>query len=207
VTALFAKAMIVGFAVSIPVGPVGLLCIRRAVIHGAREGFVGGLGAALADSLWAALAVYGITAISAPLMRHEDLFQVVGGLVLIALGLRAFAPLPHEAHTRREGLAGLLSTSFFLTISNPATLVAMAAVLAVVGLAEPHMHGAPPGAVVLGVFVGALGWWALLSVAAARLGESLSPHRLQRLNRGLGAGLAGIGVVALGLGVAEFWIH
>jgi len=207
VTALFAKAMMVGFAVSIPVGPVGLLCIRRAVVRGARDGFVGGLGAALADSLWAALAVYGITAISEPLMRHEDLFQVIGGLVLIGLGLRAFAPLPHEAHARREGLAGLLSASFFLTISNPATLVAMAAVLAVVGLAEPRTHGAPPSAVVLGVFVGALAWWALLSVAAARLGERLSHHRLQLLNRVLGAVLAGIGVVAFSFGLLELGLH
>ncbi|MEO1272326.1 MAG: LysE family transporter [Myxococcota bacterium] len=202
---LFIKAIIVGFAIAVPVGPVGFLCIRRAIAGGVGAGFIAGVGAALADALAAALAAFGLTAISDILLSYATTLQLIGGVVLIAVSipmLFAQAPDPPSAtpepdgRRRPEGLS-MIPAAFVLTVSNPATVLAMAGIFSGFGLVASPDQPWIAALIVLGVFIGASGWWLLLSILATVFRDRLSEQTLIWINRGMGVVIAILGVLGL----------
>ena len=68
---VFLKGLLLGFSIAAPVGPIGVLCIRRTLNGGMGSGIVSGLGTAVADSLYGLIAAFGITAVSALLLEWE----------------------------------------------------------------------------------------------------------------------------------------
>src|SRR5690349_7138351 len=122
----FLKGCILGFSIAAPVGPIGLLCIRRTLTHGRAAGFVSGLGAATADFAYACLAAFGLTAIMQPLMRADLFVKIAGGAFLIYLGVKTFfeKPAAVEAVAPAATLARCFSTTLVLTITNPMTVIA-----------------------------------------------------------------------------------
>ncbi|MFZ5791077.1 MAG: LysE family translocator [Pseudomonadota bacterium] len=198
----FLKGLAIGFAIAAPVGPIGLLCIRRSLTQGRLAGFVTGLGAAAADGLYGAIGAFGVTAISALLVGQQGWLGLAGGLFLVWLGLSGMRqPLPTEAATAPRGarhLAGFFASTFALTLTNPATILSFAAVFAGLGLGGAGSHVAA-AAMIAGVFLGSAAWWLLLSGAVAWLGSRLGPAVLVWVNR-----LSGL--VLLGFGAAAIWI-
>jgi threonine/homoserine/homoserine lactone efflux protein len=89
--ATLARGALIGFAIAAPVGPVGLLCIRRTFAHGARTGLASGLGAATADAMYGLVAALGVSAVAALLLEHAALLRIVGGLLMAGLGVAALA--------------------------------------------------------------------------------------------------------------------
>lgn len=83
------RGALIGFAIAAPVGPVGLLCIRRTFAHGARTGLASGLGAATADAMYGLVAALGVSAVAALLLEHAAMLRVVGGLLMAGLGVAA----------------------------------------------------------------------------------------------------------------------
>eukprot|EP01036_Dinobryon_divergens_P021952 gene21952-30173_t len=81
------RGAVIGFAIAAPVGPVGLLCIRRTFAHGARTGLASGLGAATADAMYGLIAALGVSAVAALLLEHAAMLRIVGGLLMAALGI------------------------------------------------------------------------------------------------------------------------
>jgi threonine/homoserine/homoserine lactone efflux protein len=191
----------VGFAVSVGIGPVALLCIRRALARGVRAGLGAGLGAAAADALSAALAASGLARVDGSLAAHGRALRVCGGLLLLGIGvgalLRRARPVPAPG-----GGPPLFAAGFVLTVSNPITWVGTAGLLA--GLAPAGAGGAPLPAslAAAGVFAGAATWWFLLSAAAAGLGERVTAQTLGSLGRACAVLILGLGLATLLSGLA-----
>lgn len=176
--------MAVGLAIAAPVGPIGLLCIRRSIEQGRAAGLVTGLGAASADAAYGAIAAFGLTAISNLLVAQQFWLQLVGGVFLAYLGIRtALAePATQPEQTAVRGLFGAYAAAVLLTLTNPMTIMSFAAVFAGLGLQGGAGAGAAI-ALVSGVFLGSALWWLLLSGGAALLRARLQPQHMRWLNR------------------------
>jgi threonine/homoserine/homoserine lactone efflux protein len=199
---LFPRGLAIGFAIAAPVGPIGVLCIRRSLTDGRAVGFATGLGAATADACYAALAALGLTAIGQAMSDHADWIRLVGGLALCYLGLRTLRAAPRPEGTRlgesargRAQLAGAYATTVGLTLANPATILSFVAVFA--GLGAAQRDGAAALLLVFGVFLGSALWWLFLSNGAGLLRGRLRPSGLRWVNVGSGAILFGFGAIAL----------
>lgn len=190
----------IGFGIAAPVGPIGLLCIRRTLAEGRARGLATGLGAATADAVYGMIAGFGLTLISAWLLGGLFWLRLVGGLFLCWLGWRtASAPPARQAATAadRRGLVGAYLSTFVLTLTNPATILSFVAIFAGLGLAGARDTGAAV-ALVAGVFLGSAAWWLLLTGGIGLFRARLNEQALRWINRLAGAGIILFGLVILG---------
>lgn len=180
---LFLRGLGIGFALAAPVGPVGILCIRRALAQGRTAALAVGLGAALADSFFGAVAGLGITIVSSFLLSHQTIIRVLGGLFMIMVAIRTWRdPNCDRADPISGGnLFKDLVSTFLLTLSNPATVIAALGVFAAMG-AIGIDNIAAAWVLILGVFLGSTLWWVILSTAAGAMRSRFSPQRLKWLN-------------------------
>jgi threonine/homoserine/homoserine lactone efflux protein len=201
---LFFKGIIIGFAIAAPVGPIGVLCIRRTLAEGRVSGLVSGLGAATADALYGAVAALGLTFVAELLMGGESWLRLVGGAFLVFLGVRTFLARPAEraAPAARSGLPGAYASTLFLTLTNPTTILSFAAIFAGLGAAgEANGDALSAMLLVLGVFLGSSAWWFVLSGVTSLFRTRLSIGGLRWVNRISGTVIAAFGVLAVsGLG-------
>lgn len=200
-TPFFVQGLIVGFSIAAPVGPIGVLCIRRTLIEGRLSGFLSGMGAATADALYGCIAGFGLTLVSGLLMQQVFWLRLIGGLFLCYLGVKTFLAKPAEASApiNGKGLLGIYVSTVFLTLTNPATILSFIAVFAGLGLANVAGNYRAAIAIVSGVFFGSALWWLLLSSGTNLLRDRLTVKHLQWLNRLSGVILLAFGVVALNL--------
>ncbi|MBI4492591.1 MAG: LysE family transporter [Chloroflexi bacterium] len=194
-----ARAVILGFSIAAPVGPIGVLCIRRTLAHGRLVGFASGLGAATADAAYAAVAGLGLTAVSSLLVSQQTWLRLLGGGFLLYLGARTFVARPahSDASAYGRGLAGAYASTVVLTLTNPPTILVFAALFAGLGLAGGSGDAASAVPLVLGIFLGSALWWLVLSAGASLLRARLTPATLGWVNRLSGVVIAGFGLVAL----------
>lgn len=197
---IFLKGVAVGFAIAAPVGPVGLLCIRRALADGRLAAWIAGLGAAVADTFYGAVAAFGLTLVSDFLMDHRTALSLVGGLFLMVLGVRTYRTRPTLWRTPdvHMGLLRDFGSSFVLTLTNPATILAFMAVFASMGAVQAVGLTLDSWLLIGGVFLGSALWWFVLSALAGAVRHHFSPSWLVWLNRGSGVVLVLFGVVVLG---------
>ena len=194
------RGIIIGLAIAAPVGPIGILCIRRTLAEGRKIGFVSGLGAASADACYGAVAALGLTAVSSRLVSHQDLIKLIGGLFLCYLGIRIAraTPAANDANAYTPSMAKAYGSTFALTLTNPTTILSFVAVFAGLGLAEMEGDRAPALLLVIGVFLGSAFWWLVLSGTVSLLRGKLTPNRLRWVNWISGTILVGFGLLALG---------
>lgn len=159
------KGTVIGFAIAAPVGPIGVLCIRRTFAEGHASGLATGLGAATADAFYGAVAAFGLTAISNFLLAFQTELRLFGGLFLCALGAKTFFARPAGTAARMagRGLAQSYGSAVVLTVTNPATIISFVAVFAGAGLGQARYQMTDAGAMVAGVFLGSATWWLILS--------------------------------------------
>ncbi len=190
------RGLVIGLAIAAPVGPIGLLCIRRTLADGRALGLATGLGAATADAVYGAVAAFGLTAVTDVLVGGERWLRLLGGAFLCYLGARTFRARPAEraAGPVPGGLAAAWASTFALTLANPATILSFAAVFAGLGAGASGYAGA--SALVLGVFAGSALWWLVLSIGVGLLRARLR-GALSWVNRLSGALLAALGAAAL----------
>ena len=196
---VFLRGLLIGFSIAAPVGPIGLLCIRRTVADGRMVGFVSGLGAATADAFYGAVAGFGLTVVSGALVQGQTLLRLVGGVFLCYLGVRIFLARPAQiaAVARRRGLLGAYASTLGLTLTNPSTIFSFVAIFAGLGLGSGGSDYASAGLLVAGVFIGSALWWLILSGTAGVLRGRLTPVGLRWMNRLSAVILVGFGVAAL----------
>jgi threonine/homoserine/homoserine lactone efflux protein len=196
---LLLRGALIGLAIAAPVGPIGVLCIRRTLAEGWLFGLVSGLGAATADALYGCVAGFGLTFISAMLISHQARLRLVGGLFLCYLGVRTLLARPAEqaAVAQGNGLLRAYGSTFFLTLTNPITILAFAAIFAGLGLAEAGGGYASASLLVLGVFLGSASWWLLLSSVMGAFRTRFSPSGLLWVNRISGLVILGFSAYAL----------
>jgi len=198
-SSLFIKGFIIGFSIAAPVGPIGILCIQRTLSGGNVQGLVTGLGAATADALYGFIAAFGLTFISNFLVDQSIWFRLIGGLFLCYLGVRAFLKKPPEQTVSVANSTNLSAygTTFFLTLTNPMTILFFAGIFAGLGIVSESIHYASAGLMVIGVFAGSAAWWLLLSGATGLFRSKISEGKLALVNKISGFVILAFGVVAL----------
>jgi len=193
---LLLKGIVIGFAIAAPVGPIGALCIRRTLADGRFVGLAGGFGAATADAIYGAIAAFGLTAVSAFLVGQRLWLGLAGGLFLFCLGIRTFMAPPAGA-SRSASPSGLLKaygSTFVLTLSNPVTILAFAAIFAGLGVTAGGDHG-QAALLVAGVFLGSAAWWVILTTGVGASRGWFNESGMRWVNR-----VAGIVIAAFGVG-------
>ena len=195
----YLRGLAIGFSIAAPVGPIGVLCIRRTLAEGRASGIVSGLGAATADALYGCIAGFGLTFISNFLVSQQTWLRLLGGLFLCYLGLRTLLAKPAEraATASGSGLLGAYASTFFLTLTNPMTIISFAAIFAGLGLAGATGSYSAAGILVLGVFSGSAAWWLLLGGGVGLFREKVNSGLLQWINRFSGAIITVFGLLAL----------
>jgi threonine/homoserine/homoserine lactone efflux protein len=184
------KGIVVGFVIAVPVGPVGVVCVRRTIFEGKLAGFVSGLGAATADAVFGIIAGFGLTMVSDWLLDYQEWLRAAGAGFLLMIGARAFvtsAEVRAEAQPDPESLSWDYASTFALTLINPVTLLAFLGIFAAVGLSGPSATIGHAAILVLGVLVGSLLWWLGLSFGIGLFRRSIEPRHLAWINRGSGA--------------------
>jgi threonine/homoserine/homoserine lactone efflux protein len=192
------RGMLIGFCIAAPVGPIGVLCIRRSLAEGTRVGFATGLGAATADALYGCVAGFGLTAVSSFLVSRQLWVGLLGGMFLSYLGVRTFLSKPRTLPTPPAGdsIFAAYSSTFLLTLTNPATILSFAAIFPVVGLRGVADYWSA-SFLVMGVFLGSALWWLILSVGVGLLRPWVDGRWMQGVNRLSGIVLLSFGIVAL----------
>ena len=193
------RGILLGLAIAAPVGPIGVLCIRRTLVAGPAIGVLSGLGAATADGFYGCIAGFGLTFISQFLIDQAGWLQRVGGGFLCYLGLTTFWAQPATKATTATG-TGMLSayaSTLALTLTNPATILSFIAIFAGLGLATTEQDYLASSLLVLGVFLGSALWWLLLSCSVNLFRAKFNLQWLQWLNRGSGLIIFTFGIVAL----------
>ena len=193
------KGLIIGFSIAAPVGPIGVLCIRRTLTGGRASGLVSGLGAASADAIYGCIAGFGLAFISNFMVSQQAWLRLIGGLFLCYLGLKTLLTKPAEQAALAEGngLIGAYASTLLLTLSNPMTIISFAAIFTGLGLASTSGNYVSAGLLVLGVFIGSALWWLILSGVVGIFREKFNSHGLLWVNRISGAIITGFGLFAL----------
>ena len=196
---LLLKGLIIGLTVAAPVGPIGILCMRRTLTEGRMSGLVSGLGAASADAVYGFIAGFGLTFITGFLVSQQSALRLVGGCFLCYLGLKTYFAdtTATTVPTARNDLPTAYITTFGLTLTNPMTILSFAAIFSGLGIAGSGRDYRAAGILVLGVFLGSATWWLGLSSTVAYLRKSFQPGGLRWINRVTGIVLTGFGVLTL----------
>ncbi len=202
--ALFAKGVFIGLSVAAPIGPIGALCIRRSLLQGRRIGVASGLGVATADALYGAIAALGVTTVAYFLIHWERPLSILGGAFLAYLGLRLLQRPPvmnaTENVARMSARVAFVSI-FFLTLSNPATILLFMAVFAGLGLSAVTHIRTCAAATVLGIFLGSAAWWIFLTTVLHVLHKKIPPKGLLWVNTVAGVGIFLFGLCAIVKGI------
>ena len=213
---IFIQGIIFGFFLALPVGPVGVLCVQRTLAEGRLHGLLSGLGAAVGDALFGAIAAFGISAVKDWLEAHQDDLRIVGGVVLLILAIRTlYGKSSHGSKREERGdnenrvvthslLKDFVST-FMLAVTNPITLIAFAGLLATLGITDAGASIGNASLLVAGVFAGSAAWWLAISTTAGILRPFVDWSYQIWMNRVSAIILFGFGLYALlsGFGVTQ----
>jgi threonine/homoserine/homoserine lactone efflux protein len=203
--ALAIEGAAIGFLIAVPVGPAAVLCIRRSITVGAVAGYMTGIGAALGDAVFGAVAAFGLSIVEQFVIEREKWLLGIGGIGLVIMGWVTMRHLPRTvgdpvADDREHRIAThfhYASSSFFITVFNPLTVMAFGAAFAGRNLAGVGANLADAALLVAAVFCGALAWWAIICTASVSLRHRFTGLGLLWLNRASGAVILGFGMVAL----------
>ena len=194
---VFYRGMVLGLVIAAPVGPVGLLCIRRSLQKGMLIGLATGLGAACADTLFGAISVLGVSVILDFIRHYESTIRLIGGTIVLFSAWHTWrdrpkppSPLEIVARflhlTREKNLAGTMraaASGFLITITNPLTLFGTLAIVATFGGMTHHLES---DVLIVGIFAGSAAWWCVLSGGVALLRRHFTEkphHNRQPLHR------------------------
>ncbi len=193
---LFYRGIILGFSIAAPIGPIGILCMRRTLTAGAIAGLISGLGAATADGLYGCIAGFGLTLIANFLVNQRIFLGLIGSLFLCYLGIKTFIEKPaQEKNFKPESnLINAYISTFLLTLTNPITILAFTAMFAGVGLTQTGGDHWAAALLVFGVFIGSMLWWGLLVSSICLLGDYFKGDRFQWINR-----ISGTIIIAMGI--------
>ena len=180
----FLKGIAAGFVVAIPVGPVAMLCIRRTLATSMISGYATGLGAAVADTIYAIVAAYGISFIADILFTNNFWFRLIGGVILCLMAARMLSAPPTESNAQDTGkLFGDFVSALVITGTNPITLIAFGVIFTSIDVATAGDRYERAEALIAGVFVGSAAWWVLLTGLTAICRRWVGELSLTWINR------------------------
>ena len=193
---LFLKGAVLGFAIAAPVGPIGILCIRRTIQYGRLSGLFSGIGAACADTLYGLFAALSLTFVSDFLTTQRIWLHIIGGFFLLFLGTKTFfsgSAKPKGGKITHFSLISDFVSTFLLTLSNPLTVISFIAIFASLGLTHVSEKPVNTAILITGIFTGACGWWILLSEGVTLFRKHVEEKTMSWINR-----IAGLIIVTFG---------
>jgi len=195
---LFIQGMIIGLTLAVPVGPIALMCIQRAVTDGRLHGIVSGIGVATADSFYAAVTIFGLTVISGLIIANQFSLRLAAGLVLIFVGIRIFLskPAPISAKIEHETYLKDYLSMVVIAVANPLTLIFFIAILPGFGVVFYENSVLTASEFVGGVFLGSTLWWIILCGAIGSVRSLISADHLRLINR-----ISGLMIICFGAGL------
>jgi threonine/homoserine/homoserine lactone efflux protein len=198
---IFLEGAVMGFCIAAPVGPIGLLCIRRSMRDGRLAGFISGLGAATADAIFGSIAALGLTAITNFLVAHRATIQFFGGFALLFIGFAILRSKPRDiaaerAHSR--SLHSAFASTLVLTLANPTTILTFIGIFAGFGIGVSLTERWHAASLIAGVFFGSAVWWFILSGSSHWLSRRLNTAGLRVINFVSGALVIAFGLWQLG---------
>ena len=198
-TTLLLKGAIIGFALALPIGPIGIHCIRKTLNEGHLSGMIVGFGAATADALYGFVAAFGLTVISDTLLEQQMWIRLIGGAFLCYLGVKTFLAKPPDGaqSTNGRGYVGSFVSTFFLTLTNPLTIIAFLGVFAGFGLRNSELSVGSASTLIAGVFLGSSSWFFLLSYGVTLFRKKFNSTGLGWVNRISGLLIVLFGVIAI----------
>lgn len=183
---LFIKGIVAGFIIAAPVGPVGILCIQRTLSKGMPTGLAAGMGGAVADTIFGAVAAFGLTFIADFLVQHENYMRLGGGILLLVLGMHgclkrhtAMAAAPPSV----RGAAGDAVSAFLLTVTNPTTILTFSPVFLAVGAVVAKNDRPAAWTLIVGVLAGSCLWWVILCALAEIFRRRINAARMVIIHR------------------------
>jgi threonine/homoserine/homoserine lactone efflux protein len=193
---VFFKGVIIGFAMAVPIGPAGILCIRKTLAEGRARGLIIGLGAATADMLCGSIAAFGLTFVLDAIATHQFWLRLFGGILILFLGIKTLGTKHEDAPSAldKKGLLGSYASAVLLGITNPVTVFAFVAVFAAFGLGQ-KLHVISAYIPVVGVFAGSCLWFLMLGYIATFFRKKLDSGGLKLVNK-----IAGILIILTGIG-------
>ncbi len=208
ILALLAQGIVLGFSIAAPVGPIGVLCIRRTLQNGFKSGLASGLGAASADAAYGAIAAAGLTLVADFLAKQQVWLGMLGGAFLLLLGVRTFRSPPPSADggdTEVNTLGGDYLSTFLLTLSNPITIFSFAALFGGLSAQGGAAFKGSAYLLVLGVFTGSALWWLTLATGVSLFRRRFSQGLMLWVNRIAGAVIVAFGLVMVWRALAPFF--
>lgn len=199
----------IGFAIAAPVGPIGLLCIKRTLESGPVTGVMTGLGAASADAVYGLVVALGFGVLASVLLDYTAYLQISGGVLLLILGLAPMlkkttdkpAQLRYSISEKSGGQIIAFGSTFALTLTNPLTIISfIGAIAALSGASELSNSAASGLAVVIGVFLGSVTWWLMLVGVVMAVRTSISSNLQKTIGNLSSLLLVGFGLYAIYLG-------
>ncbi len=198
---VFFKAFLIGISVTAPLGPIGIICMQKTLSRGIVGGLITGLGAALADTFFAIVAGFGVGFVANFVEKQQFILRFAGGVILIILGAKIYYTNTIKQFRRQKihkgGAVGDFLSVFFLTLSNPLTIIFFGAVFAGLGLVSSQGSWTSTIMLVLGVFTGALTWWVLIILLVSFFRHKIRLRSLWWINKIAGSIIAIVGIASL----------
>lgn len=214
-TLLLIQTAVIGFSIALPVGPVAILCIRRTIASGIIAGYATGIGATLADVIYGAIAVYGVAFVADFLLEYQKEARIVGAVILVVMGVyyvrhrtpNVGDPVAADREHQISTLLRFFFSAFAITLFNPLTIGAFAAVFAAAGISANVGTHARAMIAIAGCGIGAAAWWFLLCMLSQSMRRYFSHNSLQWLNWVSGGLLLVLGaLIAVSLIVPPQWL-
>lgn len=193
---LLIRGVIAGLIIAAPVGPVNVICMRRAILKGWRAGVISGFGSASADVIYGAVAGFSITFVIQFLIKELFWIRAIGGILLMLIGVWFFSRDPGSfKRDEKEEDSATFESTFLLTLTNPTTVLSFIAVLAALGM-DQHRKWWLTAFLVAGIFLGSMLWWIVLSSIMSALRDRFNDRGLLWMNRIAGLAIGGFGVAS-----------
>ncbi len=204
---LFLKGLVIGFVIAAPVGPINIMCVRRTIVHGRMAGLVSGIGAAVADTLLGAIAIFGLAFVMQFVIEERFWLALAGAIFLAILGFRSLFRRPPKLVSARDptSLIGDFTSTLFLTLSNPITILSFFGIFAAFGVNPDEVIGPDDWAALLGVFAGAMAWWLTVIGLAGMFHGRFTETGLMWANRVTGIIMLAFAAVVL-VEVVRLWV-
>lgn len=195
----FIKGFAVGLGASIPLGPIGIICVQKTLSKGRNSGFISGLGATMTDVIFAAIALFSLAFIQDIITKQRAWVMLVGGVIVALFGLKLFLTNPvkqiRQKNAGNNRYWGDFFSAFIMTITNPGAFFLILGAFAIVGLDITNSSSNYVIATILwGVFLGAASWWFILSTSINVFRKKFRLRQLLIINR-----VSGIIVMVLGV--------
>lgn len=200
------KALLIGICASAPIGPVVIYVMQITLTRSLKAGFSTGVGSAVIDTLYAAVALFAVSLVQDFLLRHQPWIMIIGGLIIIFVGYGMIVKDPMRRAGRPISARSMIGYGFKAAgcaLANPGALALMVTLVAVFSL-DVNTSPAPVWAIVMMVFLGALTFWLVFSWGISKLRQKIDNSVIYKLSRITGAIVVVLGAILIVRGIILF---